>query len=104
MTDATRRNEDEFFLRETAELRARRRQELDAERERQERSAHFMRCPRCGGHLGERLHHGVRIDECAECGGVFLDKGELELLEHLDNEGPNLRHFFGGLLSLGTRR
>lgn len=104
MSDVTRRNETEFFLRESSDLLARRRRELDAERERRERESHRMRCPRCGGHLAERRYHGVTIDECPECGGVFLDRGELEILEHLDQEGPNLRHFFGGLLSLGTRR
>jgi Zn-finger nucleic acid-binding protein len=46
----------------------------------------------------------VTIDVCPDCGGVFLDKGELEILEHLDRGGPNLSRFFGGLLSLGTRR
>ena len=104
MTDVARRNEDEYFLRESADLLARRRQELDAAREQGERAAHYMRCAKCGGHLRERLHHGVRIDECPDCGGVFLDKGELELLEHLDRGEPNLGRFFGGLLSLGTRR
>jgi hypothetical protein len=104
MTDVVRRNEDEYFLRESAELIARRRRELDAERANRERAEHRMRCPGCGGHLAERLHHGVRIDECPDCRGVFLDKGELELLEHLDPQGSTLHHFFGGLFSLGTRR
>ena len=104
MTDPNRRNEDEYFLRESAELLARRRQELDAAREQDERAAHYMRCAKCGGHLRERLHHGVRVDECPDCGGVFLDRGELELLEHLDHGGPSVRNFFGGLFSLGTRR
>jgi uncharacterized protein with PIN domain len=104
MTDPTRRNEDEYFLRESAELIERRRRELDAERAERERAEHRMRCPRCGGHLAERRHHGVTIDVCPDCGGVFLDKGELEILEHLDRGGPNLSRFFGGLLSLGTRR
>jgi rRNA maturation endonuclease Nob1 len=104
MTDVARRNEDEYFLRESAELIARRRRELDAERAARERAEHRMRCPGCGGHLAERLHHGVKIDECADCGGVFLDKGELEILEHLDRGGPDMSRFFGGLLSLGTRR
>jgi uncharacterized protein with PIN domain len=104
MSDPTRRNEDEFFLRESTELLTRRREALDAERQARERDSHHMRCPKCGGHLTERLHHGVRIDECPECHGVFLDKGELELLEHLDQRGANLHHFFGGLFSLGTRR
>jgi hypothetical protein len=35
---------------------------------------------------------------------VFLDKGELALLEHLDRGAPDLGRFFGGLLNLGTRR
>ena len=104
MSDPTLRNENEYFLRESSDLLSRRRQELDAERERREREAHAMRCPRCGGHLAERRYQGVSIDECRDCGGVFLDKGELELLEHLDQRGPNLNHFFGGLFRLGTRR
>ena len=104
MTDVARRNEDEYFLRESAELITRRRRELDAERAAHERAEHRMRCPRCGGHVAERLHHGVRVDECPDCGAIFLDKGELELLEHLDRGGPNLHRLFGGLFSLGTRR
>jgi predicted SprT family Zn-dependent metalloprotease len=104
MTDPARRNEDEYFLRESAEQIARLRHELDAKRADQERAQHHMRCPRCGGHMAERRHHGVTIDECRDCGGVFLDKGELDILQHLDRGGPELGRFFGGLLNLGTRR
>jgi hypothetical protein len=104
MTDVTRRNEEEYFARESRELVARRRRELDAERAARERAEHRMRCPNCGGHLAERRHHGVLVDECPDCGGVFLDKGELEILEHLDRSGPDLGRFFGGLFNLGSRR
>jgi Zn-finger nucleic acid-binding protein len=37
--------------------------------------------------LAERDHSGVAIDECADCGGIWLDKGELESIEERDGEG-----------------
>ena len=34
-----------------------------------------------GDDLAEIELHGVKVDQCAHCGGVFLDAGELEQLE-----------------------
>lgn len=39
-----------------------------------------MQCPRCEGQLVARLSHGVEVDVCGGCGGVWLDRGELENL------------------------
>ena len=40
-----------------------------------------MRCPRCEVYqLYERSRDGVTIDECGCCGGIWLDRGELEQL------------------------
>ncbi|MDQ3364142.1 MAG: zf-TFIIB domain-containing protein [Myxococcota bacterium] len=40
-----------------------------------------MNCPRCyTAELGERDRQGVKIDVCATCRGVWLDRGELEKL------------------------
>lgn len=36
-----------------------------------------MVCPRCNGELAEVVKHGVVIDHCSGCGGIWLDKGEL---------------------------
>lgn len=36
-----------------------------------------MNCPRCGNDLAEVVKHGVAIDICSSCGGMWLDKGEL---------------------------
>lgn len=36
-----------------------------------------MICPRCKGDLVEVVKHGVTIDHCNSCGGIWLDKGEL---------------------------
>ena len=78
------KNEDEYFARENAELVARMRAEADAVREKQERASHVMRCPRCGGHLAERERGRVKVDVCPDCGGVWLDKNELDIFEHVD--------------------
>lgn len=80
------RNEDEYFARLDAELMKERRAQLDADRLKHERTAHYNKCPRCGADLKEHDHHGVRIDRCDDCGGIWLDKGELELLEEVDKK------------------
>ena len=37
-------------------------------------------CPACGAAMEIRDRHGVQIDLCPHCRGVWLDKGELDLL------------------------
>ena len=61
-----------------------RRARLDEERLKQERISHYNKCPKCGCELEERDHNGVKIDQCSECSGMWLDKGELELIEEID--------------------
>jgi hypothetical protein len=29
--------------------------------------------------------HGVKVDQCANCGGIFLDAGEVEQISKHDN-------------------
>ena len=41
-------------------------------------------CPRDGGTLEARTQHGVTIDICPSCHGIWLDNGELE--EIMKNE------------------
>lgn len=36
-----------------------------------------MQCPRCNQDLVEVKKHGVVIDNCTTCGGIWLDKGEM---------------------------
>ena len=93
------RNEDEYFVRLDAELMKQRRAELDGERLKRERSSHLHKCPRCGCDLQERQHHHVKVDECVECGGMWLDKGEIEMIREFDRPGSG---FIGSLL--GFRR
>lgn len=84
------RNEDEYFARLDAELMKERRTKLDVERLQQARSSHLNKCPKCGCDLREREHNHIKVDECEECGGIWLDKGELEMIEEFDRRGTGL--------------
>jgi uncharacterized protein len=39
-----------------------------------------LHCPKCTAPMRHIERNGVVIDRCTECGGVFLDRGELEHL------------------------
>jgi Zn-finger nucleic acid-binding protein len=37
-------------------------------------------CPKCNGLMRTYERSGVTVDQCTECRGIFLDRGELERL------------------------
>jgi len=39
-----------------------------------------LTCPKCHGDMRNYERSGVTIDQCTECRGIFLDRGELEKL------------------------
>ena len=39
-----------------------------------------MTCPKCHGDMRTYERSGVTVDQCTECRGIFLDRGELEKL------------------------
>lgn len=39
-----------------------------------------MTCPKCQGAMRSYERNGVHVDQCTECRGIFLDRGELERL------------------------
>ena len=47
-----------------------------------------LTCPKCGGEMRAYERNGVLVDQCNDCRGIFLDRGELERL--VDAEG---RHY-----------
>jgi hypothetical protein len=94
------RNEDEYFGKQNLEIIHEMRVKLDAERKKAERKAHHNKCPRCGADLKERHAEHVRIDECPECGGIWLDKGELDQLARVNRA----RGVSGGVLGSLFRR
>ena len=94
------RNEDEYFARQNAELIREMRAKLDAERKKAEHSVDLGKCPRCGGALAEQHVEDVKIDECKDCGGVWLDRGELDQLRRVNRA----RGVSGGVLGFLLRR
>ena len=54
-----------------------------------------MTCPKCHGEMRVYERSGVTVDQCTECRGIFLDRGELEKL--FDAEANwNSQHAGGG--------
>ncbi|MGY1700384.1 TFIIB-type zinc ribbon-containing protein [Geodermatophilus sp. SYSU D00766] len=42
-------------------------------------------CPKCQGAMRTYERNGVHVDQCTECRGIFLDRGELERLIDAEN-------------------
>ena len=95
--DTPSRNEDEYFAKQDAELIKQMRAKLDAEREEERRRQSMLKCPKCGGVLKEETRGDVHVDVCTSCHGMWLDAGELDLLQQMNkSSGGNLfSSFFG---------
>jgi hypothetical protein len=94
-------SEDEYFARLEFERRkheAREREGKAAETERQKVLAVAKgRCPKCGAPLVALQFRNVEIDKCSNCGGVWLDTGELEAITPSDDKGflGSVKRIFG---------
>ena len=97
------KGEEEYFNRIEAERLARRREEAAKAKHTEERKSHIGRCPACGGNLKPEQYHGVTIDRCGDCKGIWFDAGEAESL--LDKNPGALTSFFGDLIGgLGGKK
>jgi Zn-finger nucleic acid-binding protein len=45
-----------------------------------------LTCPKCGSEMRQYERNRVLVDQCTGCGGLFLDRGELERLTAAENE------------------
>jgi uncharacterized protein len=91
-------SEEEYFARQEAEQRRKladmRQAKLQAEERESVSALHFMKCPKCGLQLEEIAFADVRIDKCSACEGLWLDKGELDLIRQKE------RGFMAKMLSV----
>jgi hypothetical protein len=83
-TDKPSRNEDEYFAQQNLELLRKQRSLAEAAALESERKSHYMKCPKDGYDLTSSQYHGVQIETCPHCGGMWLDAGELEVVAHED--------------------
>ncbi|HZI20896.1 MAG TPA: zf-TFIIB domain-containing protein [Gemmatimonadales bacterium] len=88
MPDKPSRNEEEYFARRDAELLRQQRANAQRAAAEAERRSHHMKCPKCGYDLITGEWHGIQIDQCTHCHGLWFDAGEAEgLLAHPE---PNM--------------
>src|SRR5439155_1701296 len=78
MPDKPSKNEDEYFARRDAELLRQQREAVHRAAVDAERRSHYMKCPKCGYDLISGEWHGVQIDQCTHCHGLWFDAGEAE--------------------------
>ncbi|HEX5524991.1 MAG TPA: zf-TFIIB domain-containing protein [Pedococcus sp.] len=45
-----------------------------------------LTCPKCGSDMRQYERNRVLVDQCTGCGGLFLDRGELERLAAAEAE------------------
>lgn len=83
LEDRGRALEDEYFRRQEQELVAKMKAKLESE----QKEASALSCPKCDGNLVESDFHGIKIDVCNKCHGVWLDAGELAQVTQKDADG-----------------
>jgi Zn-finger nucleic acid-binding protein len=44
-----------------------------------------LTCPKCHGAMRTYERNGVHVDQCTDCRGIFLDRGELDRLIDAEN-------------------
>lgn len=44
-----------------------------------------LRCPKCAADMTTYERSGIVVDQCRECRGIFLDRGELERLVDIES-------------------
>lgn len=106
-TLSDRVSEEEYFYQKDLELVSRMRRDLDRARHRmsqeQQKADHWLRCPKCGSQLIERRQGSVVVDVCLGCGGLYLDKGELELILKMNKKDSFVDHLAHWLDRIFTR-
>ena len=89
--------EEEYFARlefeKLKKLEAEKREKMAADEAQKLKECHFMCCPKCGMQLIEIDYHGIEVDKCSGCDGVWLDAGELEQVSKM--EKGKLDKWFG---------
>jgi uncharacterized protein len=95
--DKPSKAEDEYFARQELERRKKWAQEqagkMASEEKERLKQLHYMKCPKCGMDMKEIELHGVKVDQCASCGGIYLDAGEMEQLTKHEDHGVMNRVF-----------
>lgn len=103
--DASAAAEDDLegaagFFDRMDEIRARR---IELDRERNDRELeqsdqpYWMICPKCGDLMEEQESESIKLERCDTCGGLYLDRGEVDLLLSLTSDRDGQRRLHNAL-------
>jgi len=95
LRDAERGQEDQYFAQRDREAIAKLKSGKEQERDADVRADALGRCPKDGEVLHARKLHGVAIEECPKCKGMWLDAGEWKVLADRERGGFFGRWFLG---------
>ena len=79
-----RAKEDIYFAERDRELL----EKLKSQLRKVEKQEGEFHCPKCPGVLETYTFQGVTLDRCHQCGGVWMDNGELETVVRKLTRGP----------------
>jgi Zn-finger nucleic acid-binding protein len=83
--------EDEYFVREDAEKKRRialeMKRSLAEEQRRALQELHQGHCPKCGMKMQAIQYGKLEVDACFACGGVFLEKHEIDVIAAPQQKG-----------------
>lgn len=101
MAFARSEKEEEYFARKEFERRraieAEKQKEMQQTEKARLKELHHMRCPKCGMPLLEIDYKAIKIDECSNCKGIWLDNQELDAILKLQQSEASA---LGKLLSV----
>jgi Zn-finger nucleic acid-binding protein len=100
------KNEEEYFALRDAELLRRQREAAEAAALEAERRSHYMKCPKDGYDLTSSAFHGVQVETCPHCGGMWVDADEIAAIAHEERPALLTRVLSDAFASLrgSTRR
>jgi Zn-finger nucleic acid-binding protein len=78
-----RAREDTYFAQRDRELI----EKLRAHLRRVDIQEQKLKCPKCGGAWESFTFQGIALERCGQCGGIWMDKGELEEVVRKVNRG-----------------
>lgn len=99
-----RKNEETYFQEREQELLRTTREQLAATHVAAERASHRGKCPRCGVDLHGEKFHGVMVDRCPSCHGIWLDADEIDAVVAHEDRGLLSRVFDDVVAAMHERR
>lgn len=95
LREAERGREDQYFAERDREALAKLKGGKEDVLEESQRASALGRCPKDGQPLHSRKLHGVAVEECSRCNGMWLDPGEWKILAERERGGFFGRWFLG---------